>query len=141
MKLPRRTFLHLAAGAAALPAVSRTSLFRARPAFARGASFGLRLVPLMPRANGRGDDFDCRCFDYGPVGSRANDCVRRSANRSILDPDRFEALLGDAESHGSSFSIASPGQKRAIGVHLFEQPSADELIHGLSNRFARNVCR
>src|SRR5262245_37977049 len=46
------------------------SLFRPWPAFARGASFALRLARLMPRANGRlrcngsalagGDDFDCR---------------------------------------------------------------------------------
>ena len=31
MKLPRRRFLHLAAGAAALPAVSRTALAQAYP--------------------------------------------------------------------------------------------------------------
>src|SRR5262245_41460262 len=48
---------------------------------------------------------------------------------------------GDAKRHGSSLRIASPGQQRAIGADLFQQPSADELIHGLSNRFARNVCR
>ena len=42
---------------------------------------------------------------------------------------------------GPGFSIASPGQERAIGADLFQQPSADELIHGLPNRFARNVCR
>ena len=59
----------------------------------------------------------------------------------VLDPDRFEALLGDAKRHGSGFSIASPGQQRAIGADLFQQPSADELIHGLASRFARNVCR
>ena len=105
----------------------------------------------MPRANGRlrcngsplarGDNLGCRCFDFGPVGGWANPCLRRSAHRHILDPDRFEALLGDAKRHGSSLRIASPGQQRAIGVHLFQQPSADELIHGLLNRFARNVCR
>jgi hypothetical protein len=81
------------------------SLFRPWPVFARGASFGLHLAPLMPRANrrlrcngsplARGDDFDCRCFDFGPVGSRANACLRRTAHCIILDPDRFEALLGD----------------------------------------------
>jgi hypothetical protein len=32
MKLPRRQFLHLAAGAAALPAVSRTALAETYPA-------------------------------------------------------------------------------------------------------------
>jgi tripartite-type tricarboxylate transporter receptor subunit TctC len=31
MKLPRRQFLHLAAGAAALPAVSRIAAYPARP--------------------------------------------------------------------------------------------------------------
>src|SRR5262249_26841668 len=127
------------------------SLFRPWPAFARGASFGLRLARLMPRANGlmrcngsplaRGDDFDGRCFDFGAVGSRANACLHRRAHRIILDSDCLEALLGDAKRHGSSFSIASPGQQRAIGADLFKQPSADEPIDGLSNRFARNVCR
>src|SRR5438034_8548962 len=125
------------------------SLFRPWPAFARGASFTLRLARLMPRANERlpcngsplagGDDFDCRCFDFGPVGSRAYAWLR--TQRNILYPNRFEALLGDAKRHGSSFSIASPGQERAIGADLFQQPSADELIHGLSNRFAGDVCR
>src|SRR5262249_38930065 len=51
------------------------------------------------------------------------------------------ASSGDAKRHGSSLSIASPGQERAIGADLFKQPSADELIDGLSNRFVRNVCR
>src|SRR5262245_15715248 len=78
----------------------------------------------MPRANGRlrcngsplarGDDFDCRCFDFGPVGSRANACRCRSAHRNILDPDRFEALLGDAKRHGSSFSIASQARSEPL---------------------------
>src|SRR5215467_2797738 len=128
------------------------SLFRTRPAFARGAGFGLRLARrllvlslLPPRRIGAplagGDDFDCRCFDFGSFGSRPNACLHRSANRIVLDPDRFEALPGDAKRHGPSFSIASPRQERAIGADLFQQPSADELIHGLSNRFARNVCR
>src|SRR5262249_53212528 len=127
------------------------SLFRPWPAFARGAGFGLHLARLMPRANerprcngsplARGDDFDCRCFDFGQVGSQTNACLRRSAHRNSLDPDRFEALFGDAKRHGSSFGIASPGQERAIGADLFQQPSADELIHGLAKRFARNVCR
>ena len=77
----------------------------------------------------------------GVLGSRANACLRSSAHRNILDPDRFEAPLGNAKRHRSSFRIASPGQQRAIGADLFQQPSADELIHGLPNRFARNVCR
>ena len=62
-------------------------------------------------------------------------------HRRILDGDRFKSLLGDAKGHGSSFNIASPGQERAIGTDLFQQPSTDELIDGLANRFARNVCR
>src|SRR5262249_21665915 len=102
------------------------SLFR--PAFARGASFSLRLARAMPRANGRlrcngsplarGDNLDCRWCDFGPIGSRANACLCRSAHRNIRHPDRFEALLGDAKCHGSSFSIASPGlpTRRGAGV-------------------------
>src|SRR5262245_44657656 len=63
------------------------SLFRTRPAFARGAGFGLRLarrllvLSLLPRRNGAlpagGDDFDCRCFDFGSFGSRPNACLHR----------------------------------------------------------------
>ena len=47
----------------------------------------------MPRAHGplrcngsplaRGDDFDCRCFHFGGVGSRANACLRSSAHRML----------------------------------------------------------
>src|SRR5215813_1337349 len=44
-------------------------------------------------------------------------------------------ISGDAKGHGSSC------QERAIGGDLFQQPSADELIHGLAKRFACNVCR
>jgi tripartite-type tricarboxylate transporter receptor subunit TctC len=40
MKLPRRQFLHLAAGAAALPAVSR---------FARAQAYPTKPVPLIVR--------------------------------------------------------------------------------------------
>src|SRR5262249_54757125 len=109
------------------------SLFRPWPAFARGAGFGLRLarrlllLSLLPRRNGApltgGDDLGCRCFDFGSFGSRANACLHGSANRIVLDPDRFEALPGDAKRHGSSFSIASPRQEGAIGADLFQQPS------------------
>jgi hypothetical protein len=41
MKLPRRQFLHLAAGAAALPAVSR---------FARAQAYPTRLVKIIESA-------------------------------------------------------------------------------------------
>src|SRR5215831_8226408 len=61
-------------------------------------------------------------------------------NRILRDPDRFEALLGDAKRHGSSFSIAAPAQQRAVGADLFQQPGADELIDRLAKRFARYVC-
>src|SRR6266571_2867101 len=40
----------------------------------------------------------------------------------------------------SAMGPASASRRRAIGADLFQQPSADELIHDLSNRFARNVC-
>jgi hypothetical protein len=124
------------------------SLFRPWPALARGTSF---LARLMPRANGRlgcngsplagGYNLDRGYFDFGPARRRASACLHRSAHCIILDPHRFEALLGDPKRHGASFNIASPGQERAIGADLFQQPSADDSIHGLSNRFARNGCR
>jgi len=52
-------------------------------------------------------------------------------HRRILDGDRFKSLLGDAKGHGSSFNIASPGQERAIGTDLFQQPSTDSLSTAL----------
>jgi hypothetical protein len=51
MKLPRRNFLHLAAGAAALPAVSRFAFAHAYPTrivrliFSPATSMGLTLGP------------------------------------------------------------------------------------------------
>src|SRR6266849_6626138 len=52
MKLPRRTFLHLAAGAAALPAVSR---------LARAQSYPVRTVTMIvPFAAGGGTDVAAR---------------------------------------------------------------------------------
>jgi hypothetical protein len=53
MKLPRRNFLHLAAGAAALPAVSRMARAQAYPTrivlviFSPAASMGLTLGPCQ----------------------------------------------------------------------------------------------
>ena len=126
------------------------SLFRARPAFMRRASLGLCLGRVMLLSGGLlpcngnplvgGDDLGCGCFSF-VGGSRAAACLRGSGLRLAVDVNRFEALLGDTKRHRSSFSIASPGQERAIGADLFQQPSADEPIDGLANRFDRNICR
>ena len=55
--------------------------------------------------------------------------VRR---RLILDIDRFEAGLGDAERHRSAVVIASPDRERATGADLLQQASAHELIDDLA---------
>ena len=89
---------------------------------------GTRNAPwAFPRAS------PVRSGEAGPVRSIGSEPI------SPLPTER--GILRDAKRHGSGFSIASPGQQRAIGADLFQQPSADEPIHGVSKRFARNVCR
>src|SRR6266436_4477842 len=58
---------------------------------------------------------------FNPIASRPS-LVMRSA----MGPDSASRRQASSE---------------PFGADLFQQPSADELIHDLSNRFARNVCR
>ena len=88
-----------------------------------------------------GDGLGCRCFDFARDRSRADACLLGSGHRLILDIDRFEAVLGDAKRHRSTFVIASPDRERASGADLLQQAGADELIDSLSGGFALDVRR
>src|SRR5262249_47711027 len=85
------------------------------------------------RCNGsplaRGDGFVCRCFDFGSVGSLANACLRRRNNRNILDPDRFEALLGDAK---RAMGPASASRRQASSEPLARTSSSSPARMSLS---------
>jgi hypothetical protein len=126
------------------------SLFRARPAFAPRASFGLRLDRAMLLASGflccsgnslaGGDDFGYRRFDFAG-GGRANACLLGSSHRHILDVDCFEAVLGDAKRHRSALVIAAPDRERATRSNLLQQAGADELVDDLSGGFTLDVRR
>src|SRR6516225_6392519 len=126
------------------------SLFRARPAVAPRATFGLRLARMMLLTSGLlccnrnllagGDSFGCRRFDFagrGRVGPR----LLESGRRLIFDFDRFEAGLGDAKRRRSAVVIASPDRERATGADLLQQAGADQLIDNLSGGFAFKVRR
>jgi hypothetical protein len=63
MKLPRRQFLHLAAGAAALPAVSRFAFAQAYPSLpVRIIWFRARRRDRHPRAPGEPQSLSARVF-------------------------------------------------------------------------------
>src|SRR6266851_2193043 len=125
-------------------------LFRARPAVASQASFGLRLTRAMLFASGLlccngtplagGDGVGRRCLDFAGA-SRADARLLGNGRRLILDIDRFEAGLGDAKRHRSAFVIAAPDRERATGADLLQQAGADQLIDNLSGGFALKVRR
>ena len=98
MKLPRRNFLHLAAGAAALPAVSRVACAQAYPnryvrlvvPFAAGGGGDALARPLANRLSevwGQQVVIENRGGAGGNVGAQA---VAQSA------PDGYTILLGGA---------------------------------------------
>ena len=125
-------------------------LFRARPAIAERASFGLRLTRTMLLASGLlcrngnplagGAGFGCSRFAR-VGGSRADARLLGSGCRFILDIDRFEAGLGDAKRHRSAVVIAAPDRERATGADLLQQAGTHELIDDLSGGFAFDVRR
>jgi hypothetical protein len=86
------------------------------------------------------DDLGCRGFHFAGE-NRPDACLLESGYCLIFDIDRFEALLGDAKRHRSSFVIAAPDRERATGADLLQQAGADELIDNLSGRFALDIRR
>src|SRR5260221_11377145 len=87
-----------------------------------------------------GDGVGRRCLDFAG-GSRADVRLLGSGRRLILDVDRFEAGLGDAKRHGSSFVIATPDRAGATSADLLQPPGPDERSDALSGGFALKVCR
>ena len=87
-----------------------------------------------------GSSFGCRYLDFAG-GSISDAGLLGSGRRLILDIDRFEAGLGDAKRHRSTFVIASPDRERANGADLLQQAAADELIDNFSGRSAFDVRR
>src|SRR5882724_5156057 len=107
MKLPRRTFLHLAVGAAALPAVSRTARAQAYPVrpitlivpFPPGGStdVGARIVAdHMSRTLGQQIVVQNISGAGGTTGSTR-------AMRS--DPDGYTILMGQMGTHAASVAL------------------------------------
>ena len=83
MKLPRRKFLHLAAGAAALPAVSRVAWAQAYPS---------RLVRLVVGAPaGGGFDIVARLMGQWLRKSRCEAGVRAPADGYAASPSRLRS--------------------------------------------------
>jgi hypothetical protein len=113
------------------------SLFRARPAFARRASFGRRLARpmllggLLGRSNGsplaRSDGLGCRGFDLRHM-SRTSACFRRSANRIVLDPDRSRPCLVMRSAMGP----ASASRRQARSEPLARTSSSSRARMSLS---------
>src|SRR6266404_5331673 len=107
MKLPRRTFLHLAVGAAVLPAVSRTATAQAYPArpitlivpFPPGGStdVGARIIAdHMSRTLGQQIVVQNVSGAGGTTGSTR-------AMRS--DPDGYTLLMGQMGTHAASVAL------------------------------------
>src|ERR1700733_14620922 len=108
MKLPRRKFLHLAAGAAALPAVSRIASAQTYPSrpvriivgFAAGSAFDILARLIGQRLSERlGQPFVVENRS-GPAGSIATEAVARARpdGYTLLvtgSPDAINATLYD----------------------------------------------
>jgi hypothetical protein len=50
----------------------------------------------------------------------------------VLDTDRFQALLGNAQRQRPIVIIAPPLWQRATDAGLFQEPRADQLVHDLA---------
>jgi homoserine O-acetyltransferase len=114
MKLPRRRFLHLAAGAAALPAVSR--LARAQIGRTSGDSvfplgnFALEAGTILPDAR---------------IAFKTHGRLNADGSNAILYPTQFAAQHGDIE-----WMI---GPARALDPEKYFVIVADQLGNGLSS--------
>jgi tripartite-type tricarboxylate transporter receptor subunit TctC len=124
MKLPRRTFLHLAAGAAALPAVSRIARAQAYPSrtmtlvvpFAAGGSTDVTariIAEYMSRTLGR------QVLVENVVGAGGTTGTTRTMRAS---PDGYTFMMGQLGTHALSVGMFRIGQTLTL------RPSVAPLI-------------
>ena len=142
MKLPRRNFLHLAAGAAALPTASRFAWAQAYPSrpvhliapFAPGGAFAWRSTlfscPIAPN------------WVRSSSGCGTDDCGRTSAtSRPSMTPSPPSTGPSDARGRRSSAFVRErhapidargrPALSRSAGCVLSDPPGATwETTHG-----------
>src|SRR5262249_51527937 len=115
MKLPRRQFLHLAASAAALPAVSRLVFAQAYPA--RPVRV---IVPFAPAGT---TDILARLIGQWLPERRAKHCVMES--RRGASTIRGTGAVGRAPADG--YTLLLVGTPSAINATLFEKLSYNFL--------------
>ena len=110
MKLPRRTFLHLAAGAAALPAVSRTARAQAYPS--------RPITMIVPFAAG------------GPSDTIAR-ILAENMRRFLGQPLVIENVAGAGGSIGAARVVRSIPDGYTIGIGNWGTHVANGVIYSL----------
>jgi tripartite-type tricarboxylate transporter receptor subunit TctC len=116
MKLPRRQFLHLAAGAAALPAVSRIARAQAYPS--------RQITMIVPFAPGGGTDVAARIVGDHMSRTLGQQVVIQnvagaggtigSTRAMRADPDGYTILMGQMGTHAASVALSLYGGTPAI---------------------------
>jgi len=116
MKLPRRQFLHLAAGAAALPAVSRIARAQAYPS--------RPITMIVPFAPGGGTDVAARIVGDHMSRTLGQQVVIQnvagaggtigSTRAMRADPDGYTILMGQMGTHAASVALSLYGGTPAI---------------------------
>jgi len=116
MKLPRRGFLHLAAGAVALPVVSRPAWAQPYP------SKPVRIIVPFPAGN-------------------ATDIVARLAGQSLSEQLGQTFVIDNRPGAGGNIGAEAAAKAPADGYTLLLLSPSAAIGHGLSERLTFNVIR
>jgi tripartite-type tricarboxylate transporter receptor subunit TctC len=116
MKLPRRGFLHLAAGAVALPAVSRPAWAQPYP------SKPVRIIVPFPAGN-------------------ATDIVARLAGQSLSEQLGQTFVIDNRPGAGGNIGAEAAAKAPSDGYTLLLLSPSVAIGHGLSERLTFNVIR